>query len=93
MVEYPSRSRANDKRYESPQTLMDALYTSLFHVHFHAQEYDNRRYAGPHMGDFQFADGTRANCVVLTFVNADHLNVDFYRYDRVVVDLGTIERN
>ncbi len=91
-VEFLSRSRTNDKRYESPQELMDALYTSLFHVHFHAQEYDSRRYAGPHMGDFQFADATRANCLVFAFIDADRLNVDFYRYGQVVVDLGTIAR-
>jgi hypothetical protein len=91
-IEFPSRSRANDKRYESPQELMDALYTSLFHVHLHAQSYDNRRYAGPHMGDFQFSDATRANCLVFSFIDADRLNVDYYRHGRTVVDLGTIER-
>jgi hypothetical protein len=71
---------------------MNRLYTSLFHIHLHAQAYDNRKYAGPHMGDFRFADATRANGLVLTFISADRMNLDFYRHDRVVVDLGTIER-
>ncbi len=91
-VEYPSRSRGNDARYEAPQQLMDALYTGLFHVHFHAQSYDGRRYAGPHMGDFEFADSTRLNALVLSFIDGDHLNVDYYRYGKVVVDLGLMER-
>lgn len=92
LVEYPSRTRGNDARYEAPQELMNDLYTGLFHVHMHAQAYDNRRYAGPHMGDFLFADATRANCLVFAFVDSDRLNVDFYRHGRVVVDLGTISR-
>jgi hypothetical protein len=91
-VEYPSRTRGNDARYEAPQALMDALYTGLFHVHFHAQAYDGRRYAGPHMGDFEFADSTRLNGLVLTFLDSNRLNLDFYRYGKVVVDLGVIER-
>ncbi|MDZ4830559.1 MAG: hypothetical protein SGJ09_10235 [Phycisphaerae bacterium] len=91
-VEYPSRTRANDARYEAPQELMDSLYTGLFHTHFHAQAYDNRQYAGPHMGDFQFADATRANCLVFAYIDSSRLNVDYYRYGRVVVDLGTIAR-
>lgn len=92
LVEFPSRSRGNDARYEAPQELMDAMYVGLYHTHLHAQAYDNRRYAGPHMGDFMFADATRANCLVLSFIDSDRLDVDFYRYDRVVVDLGTIRR-
>jgi hypothetical protein len=91
-IEFPTVTRGNDARYESSQDLMNRLYTSLFHIHLHAQAYDNRKYAGPHMGDFRFADATRANGLVLTFISADRMNLDFYRHDRVVVDLGTIER-
>lgn len=91
-IEFPTVTRGNDARYESSQELMNRLYTSLFHIHLHAQAYDNRKYAGPHMGDFRFADATRANGIVLTFISADRMNLDFYRHDRVVVDLGTIER-
>jgi hypothetical protein len=92
LVEFPSRSRGNDARYEAPQALMDALYTGLFHVHYHAQSYDSRRYAGPHMGDFEFADSTRLNGVVFAFIDADRLNVDFYRHGKIVIDLGVIQR-
>ncbi|MFM7052480.1 MAG: hypothetical protein ACKOYN_10160, partial [Planctomycetota bacterium] len=91
-LEFAPRAKAGDQRYESPQALFDALYTGLFHVHFHAQTYENDRYAGPHLGDFAFADSTRCNGLVLTFLSPDELGVDFYRHDRMVVDLGAERR-
>jgi hypothetical protein len=30
--------------------------------------------------------------VVFTYLSADLIGVDFYRYDRFVVDLGAVER-
>jgi hypothetical protein len=92
LLEFPPRSKMGDLRYESPQVLFDALYTGLFHFHNHAQKYDNSVHAGPHMGDFAFADSTRCNGVVFTYLSADLIGVDFYRYDRFVVDLGAVER-
>jgi hypothetical protein len=86
-----ARRRATSA-YESPQALFDALYTGLFHVHFHAQSYDNDRYAGPHMGDFAFSDSSRCNGLVFTFLTTDLLGVDYYRHGRLVIDLGAIER-
>ena len=44
------------------------------------------------MGDLEYADETGANCLVFTYVKPDLLNVDFYRSDAVVVDLGTVQR-
>ena len=76
----------------APQALFDALYTGLFHVHFHAQSYENDRYAGPHMGDFAFSDSSRCNGLVFTFLSTDLLGVDYYRHGRLVIDLGAIER-
>jgi len=92
LLEFAPRTKASDIRYESPQALFDALYTGLFHFHMHAQKYDNEKYAGPHLGDFAFADSSRCNGVVFTFLSADLLDVDFYRHDRFVVDLGATER-
>ena len=92
LVEHPPRSRVSDEKYLAPQSLFDDGYTALFHFHNHAQKYSNRRHAGPHMGDLQYADETGANCLVFTFVKPDLLNVDFYRNDAVVVDLGTVRR-
>jgi hypothetical protein len=91
-LEFEPRAKASDIRYESPQALFDALYTGLYHVHFHAQNYENEKYAGPHIGDFAFGDSARCNGLVFTFLSADLLGVDFYRHGRVVVDLGAIER-
>ncbi len=91
-LEFAPRAKTGDLRYESPQALFDALYTGLFHVHFHAQNYENTRYAGPHLGDFAFADSSRANGLVFTFLSADILGVDYYRHGRLVVDLGGVRR-
>jgi hypothetical protein len=92
LLEFVPRSKASDVRYESPQALFDALYTAPFHYHNHTQKYDNSDYAGPHLGDFQFADSTRCNGLVFTFLDSDSIDIDFYRHDQVVVDLGCVER-
>ena len=72
--------------------MLDKAYTSIFHFHMHALKFSNERFAGPSYGDSNYADNTRANCLVFAFINNDTLNVDFYRHDRVVVDLGVIKR-
>lgn len=92
LVEIPPRSRGSDVRYEGPAALFDALATGVFHLHLHAQRFDNRRYAGPHLGDLQLADATGINGLVLAFVDSQTLNLDWYRHDRVVVDLGVVRR-
>lgn len=92
IIEFPPRFRRRDNEFIASQQMMDAAYTALFQFHLHAQKYDNERYAGPGMGDVNYADNTRANCLVFTFINRDTLNIDYYRYDAVIVDLGEIER-
>jgi hypothetical protein len=92
LLEFPPRSRIGDDRYVAPPELFEALRTGLFHFHLHAQQHENRRYAGPHLGDFAFADASGANCLVFTFIDSRTLNLDWYRDGRVVVDLGTIQR-
>ena len=86
------RQKGNDLRFEAPQSMFDQGYTGLFHFHLHCQNYDNERYAGPHIGDFTYANSTRANCLVFTFLKRGEMNVDFYRHGPVVVDLGSIAR-
>jgi transposase len=93
VVEVAPRVTGSDSRYEAPQEAFDLGYTALFHFHFHAQSYENGSYAGPHMGDFMYANATRANCLVFAFIKRGELNVDYYRHGPVVVDLGTIQRN
>ncbi len=92
VLEYPPRFRAADNRFIASQRMMDAAYTAVFHFHFHAQKHDNRRYTAPGIGDLNYADNLRANCLVFTFVNKDTLNIDFYRHSRVIVDLGEVVR-
>ncbi len=92
LLEFPPRYRTADNRFDASQAMMDAGYTAVFHFHNHAQEYRNTRYAGPGIGDLNYADNTRPNCLVFTFVTKDTLNVDFYRHSRVIVDLGEIKR-
>jgi hypothetical protein len=90
--EFPPRFRRRDNEFIASQEMMDASYTAVFHFHFHVQKRRNDRYAVPGIGDLNYADNTRANCLVLTFINRDTLNVDFYRYGRVIVDLGEVKR-
>ena len=90
--EMKPRVQGNDLRYEASQKMFDNAYTGLFHFHLHCQSYDNMQYAGPHLGDFAYAESTRANCLVFSFVSSKELNVDFYRHGPKVVDLGCIAR-
>ena len=92
VLEFDPRSRRADNRFEAPQAMFDAGYVAVFHFHHHAQDFNNREYAGPHMGDFAYADSTRANCLVFTFIDQDTINADFYRHGRVVVDLAELDR-
>ncbi len=92
ILEFPPRFRVHDLRFEAPQAMFDAGYTALFHFHNHTQKHRNKMHAGPGLGDMKYADATRANCLVLTYVDEHTLNVDFYRHDGVLVDLGVIRR-
>ena len=92
LLEYQPRARVADDRYLASSKLFKDGYTALFHFHNHAQKYRNERYAGPHLGDFEYADETGVNGLVFTFIDEETLNVDFYREGSVVVDLGTITR-
>lgn len=84
--------RRHDLKFLSPQDLIEAAYTGLAHYHFHAQSYQNSEYAGPGRGDLEFAKKLNFNCLVFTFTDKDHLNVDYYQPNGAVVDLGTFER-
>jgi hypothetical protein len=92
ILEFPPRIREHDQKFIASQAMLDAAYTSLFHFHLHAQRHWNRDYAGPGFGDVNYADNTRANCLVFTFISEEAMNVDFYRHGRVIVDLGEIRR-
>lgn len=92
ILEFLPVIRRHDHEFIASQAMMDAGYTSLFHFHYHAQRYRNADHAGPGLGDLNYADSTRANCLVFTFINRDTMNMDFYRQGRIVVDLGEVRR-
>ncbi|MEX2672088.1 MAG: hypothetical protein WD294_08280, partial [Phycisphaeraceae bacterium] len=92
-VLYEPSVRRHPKAYYAPPELIFDGYTALAHYHFHAQEHNNRRYAGPGDGDLQrIGDRHQFNGLVLTFIDRNRLNVDYYQTGRIVVDLGTIHR-
>lgn len=84
--------RRHDLKFIPPQAMVERLYTGLAHYHFHAQRHRNRAYAGPGEGDLKTADRLGATCLVLTFIDEDRLNVDYYQPGRIVIDLGTLKR-
>ncbi|MCA9290974.1 MAG: hypothetical protein KDA25_07590 [Phycisphaerales bacterium] len=92
VVEFVPTQRRGDFTFIASVDMIERGYTSLFHFHFHAQDHDSARYAGPGFGDSQYADVQRTNCLVFTFIDSATLNVDYYRHDRVIVDLGEIKR-
>lgn len=92
LVECAPQSRGSDVRFEASQKMFDAGYDALFHFHNHAQTFDNQRYAGPHFGDFGYADATGVNGLVFTFIDRSTMNADYYRRGQVVIDLGTVKR-
>jgi len=93
ILEFPPRIRHHDNEFIASQEMMDAGYTAVSHFHNHAQEYRNTRNSGPGLGDVNYADNTRTNCLVFSFINKNTLNVDYYRHSRVIVDLGEVKRH
>ncbi|MBI1372760.1 MAG: hypothetical protein GC159_08370 [Phycisphaera sp.] len=77
--------------YPTDQMMLDA-YAALMHYHFHAQEQENRQYAGPGLGDMKNIRRQRLNGLVFTFIDHDTLNVDYYQPEEVVIDMGVIRR-
>jgi hypothetical protein len=92
ILEFIPRYRGSDERFVASQEMMDAAYTAVFQFHFHAQRYDNSEHACPGIGDLDYADNVAANCLVFTFVNRDALDMDYYRHDKLIVDLGEVAR-
>ncbi len=93
VLEFPPKFRRHDNEFIASQKMLDAAYTAVFHFHNHAQRYSNGRHTAPGLGDVRYADAMRANCLVFTFVDKRTLNVDYYRYGNVIVDLGEIRSN
>lgn len=85
--------RKHDLAYYATERMIADGYTALAHYHFHSQSVDNSAYASPGQGDLKrIGDTQRLNGLVLTSIDENTLNVDFYRHGKVVVDLGSIRR-
>lgn len=85
----PLAAQSDQKFLPSPRMIED-LYTVVAHYHFHAQGYHNSDYAGPGSGDIALAERLGFNGLVLTFIDRDRLNVDYYQSGGVTIDLGTL---
>jgi len=93
-LSYPPRpaQRIGDNRFIASPELLKAGAAALFHYHFHAQSVSNAEYAGPGAGDLEYAQRFGRSCIVLTFLSADTLGVDYYQPDGARIDLGAIRR-
>jgi len=89
---FPPALRQHDRVFYASSDCVQAMHTGLAHYHFHAQSHEHPTWAGPGAGDLRFAENLQANCVVLTFIDRNTLNVDVYFPGQVIVDLGCISR-
>lgn len=84
------RDRVSDERFVASDDMMRFSDRALAHYHFHANERNNEKYAGPSSADYINAQTSGRTSIVLTSLKADELNVDLYQPNGVVIDLGTI---
>ncbi len=87
-----SAERRGDEQFVASDDMVAAADRSTASYHFHAQNARNGEYAGPSVGDLQFAARSGRNCLVFTTVSQTRINVDYYQPDGVVVDLGSIDQ-
>ncbi len=89
---YTPLMRRHDLTFIPSQQMIEHVYTSVAHYHFHAREYKHSEWAGPGQGDLRMADRIEVTAIVLTFIDRDRLNLDYYQPGKVVVDVGTMRR-
>jgi len=87
-----SRDRTDDQRFVASDDMFRFSDRSLAHYHFHADKRNNGRFSGPSIGDMINAAGSGRTSLVFTSLGTDHMNVDLYQPNGVVVDLGEIIR-
>lgn len=86
------RDRLSDIRFVASDDMFRFSDRSLLHYHFHANERNNARYAGPSLQDLQNSNSSQRTSLVLTSLGSDELNVDVYFGNGVVIDLGKIRQ-
>ncbi len=85
-----ARDRVSDERFVASEDMFRFSDRALAHYHFHANERNNEKYAGPSYADFINAESSGRTSVVITSLKDDELNVDLYQPNGVVIDLGII---
>ncbi|MBL4810202.1 MAG: hypothetical protein JKY43_09140 [Phycisphaerales bacterium] len=85
-----ARDRVSDERFVASEDMFRFSDRALAHYHFHANERNNEKYAGPSHADFVNAETSGRTSVVITSLKDDELNVDLYQPNGVVIDLGII---
>lgn len=91
-VAYPSDGASHDQQFIAPPEMLWRLAQGGVHYHFHAQSHRNAAFAGPGPGDLTFVNRYEVAAIVLTFIDRDTLNVDYYQPNGVVIDLGCVTR-
>lgn len=91
---FPPRAnqRAGDERFIAPDEMLVHGSDALFHYHFHVNKLKNADYSAPSEDDLKYATTHGRACLVLTFINASTLGVDYYQPGGVVIDLGEFTR-
>jgi len=93
-ADYPPKPvmRENDTSFVASPEMFREGTQALAHYHFHAQKFNNSKYAGPSLGDMNYAARYGRACLVFTSLDENTLGVDLYQPDGVVIDLGQITR-
>lgn len=85
-----ARDRVSDERFVASEDMIRFSDRALAHYHFHANERNNEKYAGPSRADYINAETSGRTSLVFTSIKEDELNVDLYQPNGVVIDLGII---
>lgn len=93
-LHFPPRAnqRFRDDRFVASTQMLEAGDTALAHFHLQAQDHKNRTFAGPSVGDIEYARTHDRVCAVATFIDKDTLNFDVYGPDGWAIDLGELVR-
>ncbi len=93
-ADYPPKPvmRENDTSFVASPEMFREGAQALAHYHFHVQQINNSRYAGPSYGDMNYAARYGRACLVFTSFDEDTLGVDLYQPDGVILDLGQLKR-
>jgi hypothetical protein len=84
------RDRLSDELFVASDDMFRFSDRSLAHYHFHVNNRDNAKYAGPSVRDLINANNSRRTSIVITSMGSDELNVDVYFGNGIVIDLGLI---